>query len=105
MTKKETDKFYDNILKSLHGNRVTFIKQHYYSSVNEFLDAGNSIEDIEMYFTVQETAAAIMRTRIEAEIKGYAPELLEDDEIKEWWKQVYEVMGITRKEQQDLIKY
>lgn len=97
MTKKETDKLYSDIVKKFHP-QSTFMKKHYYHEINNLLNIGVPIENIEWYFTVYEAINAIRETQIEAEIRGDVPPLLEDDEIQEWWRKVYEVLGVDPKE-------
>lgn len=98
MTKKQTDKLYDDIIKKLHIQyRLTYTKQHFYKEINMLLESGVPKEDVEWYFTVHEAINAVRETRIASGMK-YGNELSSDSEIKEWWKKVYEVLGVNPKE-------
>lgn len=97
MTKKETDKLYDDTMKHLHGYRVTFAKQHYYKFINARLEEGIPIENIKYYLLVKFAIDAVRRASIWTDIRKDIS-MDEDEEIKEWWRKAYEVVGISQKE-------
>ena len=107
MTKKETDKLYSDIIKKLHyqDGHSTFMKKHYYQEINGLLSIGVPLENIKWYITVWETIRPILVTRLEADHKNaIALADLPDSEIQDWWRKVYEILGVNKKELTDSIK-